>query len=158
MQSHTAGIFTGRADLNATAQDNDFLVNLYIANSAAAIVVDTAGYEVKDIRIAIDDMADSFNANDSTYNHTARKYVVCFPSPDRMLGSSELWHMRVYVTLANGSVTENVLSIHTPLKAGFTKILKSNITENGVLEMVDTQVGVSFTLDWKEGGSYNPGL
>jgi hypothetical protein len=177
MQSHTAGIFTGRADLNATAQDNDFLVNLYIANSAAAIVVDTTGYDVKDIRIAIDDMAESFNANDSTYNHTARKYVVgkqlavdnpdnkrvclygvCFPSPDRMLGSSELWHMRVYVTLANGSVTENVLSIHTPLKAGFTKILKSNITENGVLEMVDTQVGVSFTLDWKEGGSYNPGL
>ena len=46
MQSHTAGIFTGRADLNATAQDNDFLVNLYIANSAAAIVVDTTGYDV----------------------------------------------------------------------------------------------------------------
>ena len=140
-------------------------------------MVDTTGCEVKDIRIAIDDMAESFNANDSTYKHTAGKYVVgkqlavdnpdnkrvclygvCFPSPDRMLGSSELWHMRVYVTLANGSVTENVLSIYTPLKAGFTQILKSNITENGVLEMVDPQVGVSFTLDWKEGGSYNPGL
>ncbi len=70
-----------------------------------------------------------------------------------------LWQYRCYVTLADGTTTESIISLRTPLRAGQLKILKGHILPDGeVFVTSDVQAGVSVTLDWKEGGIYNPQL
>ena len=70
------------------------------------------------------------------------------PAPDPLWG----WH--VYVRIADGSVTENVLEVKTPLRAGQLKVLKAKVFDTGIVSVDDPTVGVSVTLDWNEGGSH----
>ena len=70
------------------------------------------------------------------------------PAPDSLWG----WH--VYVRIADGSVTENVLEVKTPLRAGQLKVLKAKVFDTGIVSVDDPSVGVSVTLDWNEGGSH----
>ena len=65
-----------------------------------------------------------------------------------------LWEWIVYVTLADGSVTETRLGLCQPLLAGQLKIIRARITEDGTLSTDDTSVGVSVTLNWNEAGSH----
>ena len=81
-------------------------------------------------------------------------------------GEESLWEFRVYVPVydtggtRNGgvSITENILNIKKPQRAGEVTIIKVYRGPNGVIESVDSEVGVSVTLDWKPGGIYNPEL
>lgn len=88
-------------------------------------------------------------------------------------GDPSLWEMQVYVPQPDGSITKNVLTIKTPLRAGQFKIIKSWIGDDGTLhiteedpdpgpgrdpETISSEVSVSVTLDWKPGGTYNPEL
>lgn len=81
-------------------------------------------------------------------------------------GEESLWEFRVYVPVSdtggtrNGgvSITENILNIKKPQRAGEVTIIKVYRGPNGVIESVDSEVGVSVTLDWKPGGIYNPEL
>ena len=45
--------------------------------------------------------------------------------------------------------------IEEPLKAGEIKIVKAHLHADGSLQPVSAEVGVSVTLDWKQGGSYD---
>ena len=65
-----------------------------------------------------------------------------------------LWGWLVYVRIADGSVTENVLEVKTPLRAGQLKVLKAKVFDTGIVSVDDPTVGVSVTLDWNEGGSH----
>ena len=63
--------------------------------------------------------------------------------------SEALWQFKVYVTLADGSITESVLNMIQPLRAGQLKVLKVHLAdEQGVIDSDDNTVGVSVTLDW----------
>lgn len=66
-----------------------------------------------------------------------------------------LWEWIVYVTLTDGSVTESRLSFSEPLRAGQLRIVRVRILHDGTLSTDDTSVGVSVTLDWKQGGSHD---
>ena len=91
---------------------------------------------------------------------------VNFPSRDaapaaarRRAGeSAALWQFKVYVTMADGKVTETVLSVDEPLKAGDLRIIKGELDDDGAVKPHDSTVGVSVTLDWGNGGEYNPNL
>lgn len=65
-----------------------------------------------------------------------------------------LWQYRVYVTMPDGKVTESILGIRTPLRAGQLKIIKGRLTEDGSVEPYDATVGVSVTLNWNNGGEH----
>ena len=65
-----------------------------------------------------------------------------------------LWHWRCYVTLPDGSVTETVLGITEPLRAGALKILKVKVHDTGIVTTEDPTVGVSVTLDWQNAGQH----
>jgi hypothetical protein len=56
------------------------------------------------------------------------------------------------------SVTETVLDITEPLKAGDLKIIKGSLDDEGAVRPYDSTVGVSVTLDWNKGGTYDPEL
>ena len=66
-----------------------------------------------------------------------------------------LWEWVVYVTLQDGSVTETRLGFSKPLRAGQLKIIRVRICHDGTLSTDDTSVGVSVTLNWKEGDSHD---
>ena len=73
-------------------------------------------------------------------------------------GEETLWQFIVYVTLKNGKTTQTVLSIRKSVGAGQLMIVKGYVTEDGAVHAQDQTVGVSVTLDWNEGGIYNPEL
>ena len=58
----------------------------------------------------------------------------------------------------DGTTTRTVLGIKEPLRAGQFKIVKVRIGEQGEIQPEAQEVGVSVTLDWKPGGTYNPDL
>ena len=178
IESHETGIFTARADLEVQDdKDQAFHVDLYMSNSAAALVIDNPdGVEVKDIKVYATGFATEFNVNDSTYTFvdnpplvhaqqvdTGTDDMLCFcsvnfPSRDQAEGDEPLWQFIVYVTLADGSVIKSVLDVKEPLQAGQIKVVKAQLQADGSLQPVSAEVGVSITLDWKEGGSYNSDL
>lgn len=71
-------------------------------------------------------------------------------------GDEVLWEFHVFVLQPDGTTTRTVLGIKEPLRAGQFKIVKVRIGENGQVEPESPTVGVSVTLDWKPGGTYNP--
>lgn len=174
IESHETGIFTARTEIGVKEDvDQTFHVTLYMANSATALVIEnTSGVEVKDIQVYATGFATGFNVNDSTYTFvdnpplvhaqqvsTGVDDMLCFctvnfPSRDKAVGEEPLWQYVVYVTLADGSVTKSVLEMKEPLGAGDLKIVKAYLQADGSLQPDNTLVGVSITLDWKQGGSY----
>ena len=71
-------------------------------------------------------------------------------------GEQSLWEYRVYVTNADGSVTESIVGIREPLRAGQLKIVQVWIGDDGRVNSESPEVGVSVTLDWKPGNTYEP--
>lgn len=172
VDSHETGLFTARADMDVLeGVDQTFQVNLYMVNSAVALVLDPRDVEVQDIRVFSTGFATGFNVNDSTYTFVENPPLVqtqeidtgtdqkCFcsvnfPSRDKAEGDEPLWQFLVYVTLADGTTTETVLNIYEPLKAGELKIVKAYLDDEGAAQPTDATVGVSITLDWNSGGEH----
>ena len=195
IDSHTTGLFTARLPMNVLeGVDQQFKVNLYMANCAAALVIDPRKQDVSNIRVYSTGFASQFNINDSTYTFAAPSPIVrtaelldvnsgmrcyCsvnFPSREPYYngvgsrsvietedpfiaqpGQETLWQFEVYVW-KDGKITKTVLSINKPLRAGQLTIIKGWITGEGAVQTSDQTVGVSVTLDWNEGGIYNPEL
>ena len=179
IDSHRVGLFTGRHTIDPPAADTTIVVDLYMANCAAALVCDTTGYRVRDFRVYMTDMGDAFHVNDSVYTYTTKPIVrtrrvdagiknsvaftgKSFPSRDVPVytdgdsGEQSSWQMRAYVTLADGKTTETILYVRDPLKAANLRIIKCRMTGDGVVTpTVDANVGISFQLDWKPGMDFD---
>ena len=76
-----------------------------------------------------------------------------------------LWEFRVYVpmliqegTRSKTSITESILHINKPQRAGEMTVIKVYRGEYGEIESVSSDVSVSVTLDWQPGNVYNPDL
>ena len=64
-------------------------------------------------------------------------------------------------TVEDGSITETILYVRTPLRAGQLRIIKCKAYKNGGVEptnMNDHTVGVSITTDWGDGWHFEPDL
>lgn len=73
-------------------------------------------------------------------------------------GDEVLWEFRIYLPQPDGTITETILGIKEPLRAGQLKIVRVRVGDNGAIEANAPEVGVSVTLDWKPGGIYHPEL
>lgn len=171
IDSHTTGMFTARKTIEVCNCTESFNVELYMANSCAALVVDTAGVGIRGMKVLTQDFATSFAVSDSTYAYQANPlirsvevptngqpytchYAVSFPS--RHTRSDGLFRIKAYVTLPDGTTTENIITVEQPLMAGYLKIIKMKMKPNGSLTPLSQDVGVSVTLNWKQGGTYEP--
>lgn len=175
IDSHSAGLFTARLDMDVEGRSQEFHTDLYMVNAAAALVIDLNGMQPDDIQGYVCGMATSFAVNDSTYafdnspkvrtkalstSKLHALYAACMPSqnPTTTTGTradaTGLWQMKVYVKL-NGKTTETILSVADPLRAGNLKILKGKLDSNGGISSQTQNVGASVTLDWKDGGSHD---
>lgn len=176
--SHTTGLFTARLPMEVlSGVSQTFNVKLYMANSAVALVLDTKGHAYSEMKVYATGFAKEFMIEDSTYVFPENEVLVradkvdtgndllCFCSvnfpshnPDEVEADQPLWQLKVYVTMPDGSITETVIDVKEQLKAGELKIIKGELDDNGAVRPYDSTVGVSVTLDWNEGGTYNPEL
>ena len=188
LNSHTTGLFTARQVIEVCGCTETYYVDLYMANSCAALVVDTTGVDIRGMKVFTQDFATSFAVADSTYAFTANPvvrsteiplpgqhrtchYAVSFPSRNNTVATASavsqaparadsqaetLFRIKAYITLPDGSVTENIISVEQPLLAGYLKIIKMKMKQDGSLTPESHDVGVSVTLDWKQGGTYEP--
>lgn len=169
--SHGRPVYSGRLDMPLADRDETYHADLYMVNSAVAVVLADAADGIGAVTGVVDGMATSFAVNDSTFSfdrgqatrmegmqspgyHTL--YAVTMPSHDTQAaaGDEGLWQVKVYVDLG-GKTTENVLHISEPLRAGRVKIIKGVIKDDGSITTESPEVGVSVTLDWKPGGSHD---
>jgi hypothetical protein len=73
-------------------------------------------------------------------------------------GQEALWEFHVFVPQPDGSVTKSVLGIMEPLRAGQLKIVRCKLGDDGGIVTSDQSVAVSVTLNWNNGGNYDPVL
>ncbi|MBQ9650695.1 MAG: hypothetical protein IJV13_00550, partial [Prevotella sp.] len=193
LPSHTTGVFTARQPMEVLAGvDQTFNVKMYMANCAAALVIDPRGNNAKSVKVYATGFATDFDVQDSTFVFPTQSplivaepvttaddgvYSFCsvnFPSrePANAAASSrvviettdpfvaddsteELWQFQVFVTNQDDTITASTLSVRRPLRAGQLTIIKAYLTDDGAVYTDDHTVGVSVTLDWNKGGSYN---
>ena len=56
------------------------------------------------------------------------------------------------MTKPDNTITETILSVPTPLKAGTLEIIRVQVGADGSVIVLDNpEVGASVTLDWKNG-------
>ena len=185
VSTHKTGLFTARQMMQLNeGVDQVFYVHLYMANCAAALVLDTSEATFSDMNVVASGFASRFEIADSSFVFAERTPVVkadkietgkdgqmCFctvnfPSRDvnntRIVIETEdpfvsdnadeaLWQMIVYATLPDGKVTQTLLGITKPLRAGQLKIIRCKVKDDGSLIPEDSEVSTSVTLDWKEG-------
>ena len=174
LRPHRLGVFTARSHMDVQeGKDQEFKVSLYMANSAASLVLDTLGSHVKDIRVYATGFATAFDVADSLYRYqyspvfAADKVAVdepgaqmCFATVNFPSRTDETkaeeqektyWEFHVYSTLPSGSITETKLSVTHPLLPAQLEILKAKVYGNGALEPEDVTVGVSVNINWKPG-------
>lgn len=194
---HTTGLFTARLPMDVKAnEDQSFNVKLYMANCAAALVLDNHGYDTRGMKVYTSGFASGFNINDSTFTFGGKPVIVeadelevknswqrCFcsvnfpsrePQHTRSVIETEepfvaqadeqsLWEFRVYVprptaapSRAGVSFTETILRLRKPLRAGQLTIIKATVLADGSITTDAKEVGISVTLDWQPGSTYNP--
>lgn len=179
LESHTTGLFSARQPMEVLSDvDQTFNVRLYMVNSAVALILKPQAAQYRDIKVYATGFANQFNIRDSVFVFSgdpqqiiAQKVetdndLLCFcsvnfPSHDtqtRADDEASLWQLLVYVTTDDGKTTKSVLDVSEPLKAGELKIIKGDIDTDGGIRPYDSNVGVSVTLDWNEGGNYNQEL
>ena len=168
------GVFTSRIDIKISDDgDQTFYSYLYMANAATVLLLDISeAGQIGEIEVATTGFADRFDIADSTYHFTTNYYVkpnrlpledgnrlcfvsINFPSRDVAEGDDYIWKWYVRVRMPDGTITETILGIAEPLKAGDLKIIKAKILDNGVAYVEDPVVGMSVTLDWNEAGEHN---
>ena len=69
-----------------------------------------------------------------------------------------LWQIRVYITLEDDTITETILSVREPQRAGQFRIIKGYLGDSGDVKTENPTVGVSVTLDWNDGGTHDVDL
>ena len=73
-------------------------------------------------------------------------------------GEEALWEFHVFVPQPDGTITKSVLGIKEPLRAGQLKVVRCKLNGNGGIETNDHTVAVNITLNWNDGGHYQPEL
>lgn len=77
IDSHTTGLFTARQPMEVLQDvDQSFHVHLYMANCAAALVIDPRDHDVSRIRVFTTGFATQFSIYDSVYTYAGRAPLV----------------------------------------------------------------------------------
>ncbi|MBR1631104.1 MAG: hypothetical protein IJ680_04540, partial [Paludibacteraceae bacterium] len=177
VDSHPSGIYTARRTITLEQDKSQMIkVDLYMANAAVALILDSVDASVVDTRVYLHGMADGMMLRDSSYVTDSDPYIrthkltfgtraaaayrlchygVCFPSAGNTAGTP-CWSIEVYATLADGTVTRSVMQINSPLQAGQLEVVRGTLNAQGIIQTAMTEASITVSLDWKSGSSYTP--
>ncbi len=169
IRSHNTGIYTGRYNLNITDDTPvSGIVPLYIINSSVALVIDSTDVSADSISVCLHGMASAFSVQDSLFSFTPHQVVamqpiapqcfaaICLPSSDNPKEDGAYYSLDVLVTRPDSTITQNIITINSPLMAGNLKIIRCKLLPDGRLDPEEnTEVGITVTLDWKQGGQHD---
>ena len=157
--------------------DQNLLFNVQITmqNCGSLIILDPKGNRVSKVESYVANTATHYSSRDSVYRKQSNQLVrmkavnssrlmsmhaISFPSVAQQGGTRAdgdgQWAIDAYVTMEDGTVTKNRLTIDNSLDAAQLYVIKGTIDANGSLTTTNAEVGVSVTLNWQEGGVYNP--
>ena len=178
--SHGTAVYTARKEmLMAQTDEQSFEVKLYMASCAVAMVLTNRTTAVPQFqRMVVGGTASGFAVKDSVFTFDTHSFIraervtddcyaaLTLPSRDSILYTSgaptrharkaaaTLWEVRAYTKLPDGKITETILSLPYPLKAGTMEIIKVEVNEDGSVTVINNaEVGVAVTLDWKDGNT-----
>ena len=184
LRSLNTGVFTARLDMTVSEASQSFEVYLYMINTAVALVIDTTDCDsLVSIEGTLNDVACGFSLRDSSFSYvrpcafrlvnvpirrpsgapavhglireeepatTACLATVGMPSRD-----DAPWTMTVRAKLIGNRYATSTVTLEEPLKAGDVRVLRLRMNEDGSLGGGDNQeVGISVTLEWKDGGDH----
>lgn len=174
--THPIAQFTARLEMHMSDTSiTEYNVHLYTVSSAVALIVTQHPATMPPLDMFVAGMATGFEIRDSVYTYDRNSLIRAERITDRCYGAvtlpsrgskpsagpmhekqmTEYWSVRVYAHLADGTTTETILSVDTPLDAGKIEIIKVQLNDDGSLTPVETtHIGASVTLDWKEGSSH----
>ena len=147
-------------------------MNVFTTGFATAFYIADSVYEFKEplplIRTKRMDADESGNVGFVSVNFPSREPSVPRPAAAKITrtviettdpfiaqpGDEVLWEFRIYLPQPDGTITETILGIKEPLRAGQLKIVRVRIGDNGEIIPESPTVGVSVTLDWKPAGNH----
>ena len=182
LDSHNTAVYAARMPMYMADVDTSltFNVRLYMVNCGVALVLTADGSTIPTMRdMVLTGTATGFGLNDSTFTYDKSRpiraekvmdrcyAVLALPSPEpqpaacgqRKAGQAAkadnaLWKVQVFTDMPDGTVTETELSFPYALRAGSLEIIKVQMNDDGSVSVVgNAEVGVSVTLDWKEGNT-----
>lgn len=178
LPTYRESIYTARMQmLMSDTTVSSFHVHLYTTTSAVALILDTVSSNIADLTVLLSGTASKFEVRDSIFSFTYpsliraqrvnnRCYAVAsMPSRDvaptppagmpAKTNTASIWQLKAYARLYNGTVTETILDISTPLKAGTLEIIRvKELADGSLIPVQESGVGASVTLDWSDGGSH----
>ena len=153
IDSQTTGLFTARQLMEMIEGINQtFNVKLYMANCAAALVMDPQGHSTDGIKVYSTGFATAFNIADSSYVFSNPSPIVRTKLLHRESENDNLTFCSVTFPSREPSATRTVIETEEPFIA--------QPDENALWELrvyvpqVDggsSEVSTSVTLDWKDG-------
>ena len=181
LDSHNTAIYAARLPMYMAEVETNlvFNVRLYMVNCGVALVLTADGSTIPTMRgMVLEGTATGFGVNDSTFTYTKSRpvraekvmdrcyAVLALPSPEakpaeinqrraKNADDNALWKVQVFADMPDGTVTETELSFPYPLQAGSLEIIKAQMNDDGSVTVVgNTEVGVTVTLDWKDGNTH----
>ena len=181
LSSHNTAVYTARLNMYMPQNDSNlsFNVHLYMASCGVAVVqTNHSTTPLRMERVVLSGTASGFNIHDSIYTFGHNSLIesekvtdgchamLSFPSREEgttpsgaktyaKAADNSLWQVRVYVPTPDNKVTETVLSFPYALRAGTMEIIKTEVQDDGsVIVVGNAEVGVTVTLDWKEGNEH----
>ena len=113
LDSHTTGLFTARQNMEMLQEvDQTFNVHLYMANCAAALVIDPRGQSTDGIEVYSTGFATAFNIADSTYTYSDTPHIIRTTPIET--GSNELCFCSVTFPSPEPKATRSVIETTEP--------------------------------------------
>lgn len=115
IDSHTTGLYTARQPMEVLeGVDQHFDVHLYMANCAAALVIDPQGHDTQGVRVYSTGFATRFNLCDSSYVYAAQPPIVRTSEVGSPEDTGEVAYCSVTFPSKEPELTRNVIETEEP--------------------------------------------
>jgi len=178
------GVLTARLPMAVDDSAQQFSVYLYMVNAAVALVIDTTACDsLVSMSGTMNDGACGFSVRDSVYSyerlcsftlenipvadaHTSKHAMparrteeteeapVCLATVGMPTRDDMPWTMTVVSSMQDNRQAVNTITVDEPLKAGTLRIIRLKTEPDGKLVEVGQEVGISITVDWKDGSEH----
>jgi hypothetical protein len=183
LKSMNTGVFSARLPMQVEDKSQNFEVFLYMVTAAVALVIDTTACDsLVSMEGTLNDAACGFSVRDSIFDFSRTchfemvnvhvggpagaprrvfaedEYVnpACLATVGMPTQDSTAWTLTVVSELIGNRKTTSTLTINDALEAGTVRIIRLKMKGDGSVidDDENNEVGITVTLEWKDGGDH----